>query len=70
MWIFSQRQWLTGAAALLLAAVSFALGAERLSVALADDTTVRAPVRRKSHRQLSERSPPDPGAALLRLPRA
>jgi hypothetical protein len=43
MWIFSQRQWLTGASALLLAAVSLALGVERLSGALADDTTSRAP---------------------------
>ena len=43
MWIFSQRQWLTGAAALVLAAVSFALGVVRLSGALADEKTGRAP---------------------------
>ena len=42
MWIFSQRQWLTGAVALLLAAWSFALGLGRSSGALADDTTARA----------------------------
>ena len=69
MWIFSHRQWLTGAVALLLAAGSFALGVERSSGALADDTTARATRRRESHCQLPERGPPDPGAALLRLPR-
>ena len=41
MWIFSQRQWLMGAARCCSQLVSFALGVERSSGALADDTTAR-----------------------------